>query len=219
MNLPNSITLTRIASVPLLIWALSPRFPLHGTHGGQEIFASGLFILAFVTDGLDGYLARRRGQITTLGMLLDPLADKLLVTSAFILLVAYNPGIVKPWIAVLVIGREFLVSGLRSIASTEGFTIEASDLGKLKTVIQIVSVVAAILNHRWAMWNFWGFPVSIHLIAVVAIYWMAVVSIISAVDYFVGFWKKIDHASGRRRRRSVLSRRKRAAEPEVSSPS
>jgi CDP-diacylglycerol--glycerol-3-phosphate 3-phosphatidyltransferase len=207
VNLPNSITLTRIASVPLLIWALSPRFPLQGTHGGQEFFASGLFILAFVTDGLDGYLARRRGQITTLGMLLDPLADKLLVASAFILLVAYNPGIVKPWIAVLVIGREFLVSGLRSIASSEGFTIEASDLGKLKTVIQIVSVVAAILNHRWDTWNFWGFPVSVHLIAVVAIYWMAIVSIISAVDYFVGFWKKIDHASGRRRRRrAVLSR-------------
>ena len=213
MNLPNSITLTRIASVPLLIWALSPRFPLHGP-GEQEIFASALFILAFTSDGLDGYLARRRGQITTLGMLLDPLADKLLVASAFILLVAYNPGIVKPWIAVLVIGREFLVSGLRSIASSEGFTIEASDLGKLKTVIQIVSVVAAILNHRWDTWNLGGFPLSIHLIAVVAIYWMAVVSIISAVDYFVGFWKKIDHASGRRRRRrSVLSRRKRAAEP------
>jgi CDP-diacylglycerol--glycerol-3-phosphate 3-phosphatidyltransferase len=112
------------------------------------------------------------------------------------------------------------VSGLRSIASSEGFTIEASDLGKLKTVIQIVSVVAAILNHRWAMWTFWGFPVGVHLIAVVAIYWMAIVSIISAVDYFVGFWKKIDHVSGRRRRkRLVLSRRKRAAVPEVSSPS
>ena len=214
MNLPNSITLTRIASVPLLIWALSPRFPLQGSHGEQEIFASAIFILASVTDGVDGYLARRRGQITTLGMLLDPLADKLMVAAAFILLVAYNPAIVKPWIAVLVIGREFLVSGLRSIASSEGFTIEASDLGKLKMVIQIVSVVAAILNHRWAMWNFWGFPVGVHLIAVTAIYWMAVVSIISAVDYFVGFWKKIDHVSGRRRRRrSVLSRRKREAAP------
>jgi CDP-diacylglycerol--glycerol-3-phosphate 3-phosphatidyltransferase len=120
--------------------------------------------------------------------------------------------VVVPWIAVLVIGREFLVSGLRSIAASEGFTIEASEIGKLKTVIQIVSVVAAILNHRWDYWNFGGFVIGVHLIAVTAIYWMAIVSIISAVDYFVGFWKKIDHASGRRRRRSsVLSRRKRAA--------
>jgi CDP-diacylglycerol--glycerol-3-phosphate 3-phosphatidyltransferase len=214
VNLPNSITLSRIAAVPVLIWALSPKFPLHGMHGEQEIFASAIFILASITDGVDGYLARRRGQITTLGMLLDPLADKLMVTTAFILLVAYNPQIVPPWIAVLVIGREFLVSGLRSIASSEGFTIEASDLGKLKTVIQIVSVAAAILTHRWEYWNIDGFIVDMHLIAVTAIYWMATVSIISAVDYFVGFWKKIDHASGRRRRRrsAVLSRKKRDLE-------
>jgi CDP-diacylglycerol--glycerol-3-phosphate 3-phosphatidyltransferase len=214
VNLPNSITLSRIASVPLLIWALSPKFPVHGTHGEQEIFASAIFILASITDGLDGYFARRRGQITTLGMLLDPLADKLMVTAAYIILVAYNPRVVEPWIAVVVIGREFLVSGLRSIAASEGFTIEASDIGKLKTVIQIVSVVAAILNHRWDYWHFGWFPVGVHLIAVTAIYWMTIVSILSAVDYFVGFWKKIDHASGRRRRRSsVLSRRKPAVPP------
>src|ERR1700761_125547 len=219
MNLPNSITMSRIACVPLLIWILSPAFPFTGGHGAtglrggeQEVIASVIFILASITDGLDGYLARRRNQITTMGMLLDPLADKLMVTTAYIILVAYNPRIVPPWIAVLVIGREFLVSGLRSIAASEGFTIEASEIGKLKTVIQIVSVVAAILNHRWDYWNLWGFPVGVHLIAVTAIYWMTIVSIISAVDYFVGFWKKIDHASGRRRRRSsVLSRRKRAA--------
>ena len=213
MNLPNSITLTRIASVPLLIWALSPKFPLQGHHGEQEIFASGIFILASITDGVDGYLARRRGQITTLGMLLDPLADKLMVTAAFILLVAYNPRVMHPWIAVLVIGREFLVSGLRSIATSEGFTIEASDLGKLKTVTQIVAVVAIILNHRWEYWNFGWYPLGVHLIAVTATYWMTIVSIISAVDYFVGFWNKIDHASDKRRRSSVLRRRKPAVEP------
>src|SRR5580704_11023930 len=191
MNLPNSITMSRIACIPLLIWILSPSFPWQG-HGAtglrggeQEIIASIVFILASITDGLDGYLARRRGQITTMGMLLDPLADKLMVTAAYILLVAYNPRVVLPWIAVLVIGREFLVSGLRSIASSEGFTIEASEIGTLKTVIQIVSVVAAILNHKWDTWNLWGFPVGVHLIAVVAIYWMTIVSIISAVDYFV----------------------------------
>lgn len=214
MNLPNSITLTRIAAVPVLIWALSDHSPFHGVHGEQEIFASLVFIAASITDGLDGYLARKRGQITTLGMLLDPLADKLMVSAAYIVLVAYNPQVVKPWIAVVVIGREFLVSGLRSIAATEGFTIQASDVGKLKTVIQIVSVVAAILNHRWYEWDFGGpFVVGVHFIAVAAIYWMTLVSILSAVDYFVGFWKKVDHASDRRRKRSsVLSRRKRPAE-------
>ena len=121
MNLPNSITLSRIAeAMPVLIWICSPAFPWTGhgqtglRGGGQEIIASLVFIAASITDGLDGYLARRRGQITTMGMLLDPLADKLMITAAYILLVAYNPRIVPPWIAVLVIGREFLVSGLRS---------------------------------------------------------------------------------------------------------
>ncbi len=219
MNLPNSITLTRIASVPLLIWALSPHFHLPAGIGfpadtflagaEQEVIASVLFITASVTDGVDGYLARRRGQVTTLGMLLDPLADKLMVTAAFILLVAFNPEVMKPWIAVLVIGREFLVSGLRSIATSEGFTIQASDLGKLKTVTQIVAVVALILNHRWDTWHFGPFPVGVHLIAVTATYWMTVVSIISAAYYFIGFWRKIDHASDSTRRRSaVLTRRK-----------
>jgi CDP-diacylglycerol--glycerol-3-phosphate 3-phosphatidyltransferase len=105
-----------------------------------------------------------------MGMLLDPLADKLMVSAAYIILVAYNPRIVPPWIAVLIIGREFLVSGLRSIAASEGFTIEASEIGKLKTVIQIVSVVAAILAHRWDYWlwfpNFHGgFVIAVHMIA------------------------------------------------------
>ena len=221
MNLPNSITISRIATVPLLIWILSPAFPAnpatHGLLGGrQELIASGVFILASITDGLDGYLARRRRQITTLGMLLDPLADKLLVTAAYIILVAYNPRIVPPWIAVIIIGREFLVSGLRSIAASEGFTIDASEIGKLKTVIQIVSVVSAILAHRWNYWIWFptkqggGLIVAVHMIAVWAIYWMTIVSIISAADYFIGFWKKIDHASerARTRRSSVLSRRK-----------
>ena len=227
MNLPNSITMSRVACIPLLIWILSPSFPLAGSHGAvglqggeQEIIASIVFILASITDGLDGYLARRRQQITTMGMLLDPLADKLLVSAAYIILVAYNPRVVPPWIAVLVIGREFLVSGLRSIAATEGFTIEASEIGKLKTVIQIVSIVAAILAHRWDYWVWFpnlggGYIVGVHFIAVTAIYWMTIVSIISAIDSFVGFWKKIDHASeAKRKRRSfVLSRRKRVVPP------
>ncbi len=153
MNLPNSITLSRIFCIPVVLWILSRSFPLRDVHGVPELIAASLFILASATDGLDGYLARRRGQITTMGILLDPLADKLLIASTYIALVSYTPDIVPVWIAVLVIGREFLVSGLRSIASSEGFTIEASDLGKLKTVVQIVSVAAAILAHRWPQWS------------------------------------------------------------------
>ncbi len=230
MNLPNSITMSRVASVPLLIWILSPAFPFTGhghtglLGGEQEIIASVVFILASITDGLDGYLARKRKQVTTMGILLDPLADKLMVSTAFIILVAYTPNLVPPWIAVLVIGREFLVSGLRSIAAAEGFTIEASEIGKLKTVIQIVSVVASILAHRWDYWlwfpNFHGgYVVGVRFIAVTAIYWMCIVSIISAVDYFVGFWKKIDHASDDRRAQKsfVLSRKAKPAAPAVPS--
>jgi CDP-diacylglycerol--glycerol-3-phosphate 3-phosphatidyltransferase len=221
MNLPNSITMSRIACVPLLLWVLSPHSPIPAAHGGQQIAASTLFILASITDGLDGYLARRRGQITTMGMLLDPLADKLLITSAYIALVLYDPRLVHVWIAVVVIGREFLVNGLRSIATAEGFTIEASDLGKLKTVIQIVSVVSAILDSHLPTHglfadnplHFGYLVIDFHFIAWLAIYWMAFVSIFSAGDYFIGFWRKIDHASEGRRKRSarfVLRRRKAA---------
>ncbi len=194
--------------IPLLLWILSQHFPWQGPNGEQEILASVLFILASITDGVDGYLARKRGQITTMGMLLDPLADKVMVTAALIALVAYNPDVVKVWIAVVIIGREFLISGLRSIASSEGFTIQASDLGKLKTVIQIVSVVSAILAHHWYQWHFGVLIVPVQWIAVAAIYFTVLVSTISAIDYFVGFWKQIDHASKDRRKSFVLTRRK-----------
>ena len=186
MNLPNSITLSRIAMIPLLLWILSPHFPLQGPNGEQEILASVLFVLASITDGLDGYLARKRAQITTMGMLLDPIADKIMVTGALIALVAYNPQVVKVWIVVVIIAREFLISGLRSIASTEGFTIQASDLGKLKTVVQIVCVVSAVLAHRWYQWQFGVLVIPVQWIAIAAIYFTVLVSTISAIDYFVG---------------------------------
>ncbi|HXZ32951.1 MAG TPA: CDP-diacylglycerol--glycerol-3-phosphate 3-phosphatidyltransferase [Terriglobales bacterium] len=209
MNLPNSITLTRIASIPLLIWILSTnRFD--SIAGEKELLASALFIAASITDGIDGYLARKRGQITTMGMLLDPLADKLLIATAFVALVQFNPSMVPAWIAVVIIAREFLVSGLRSIAASEGFTIEASDLGKFKMLVQIISVVAVILDHRWKQWPIYGpyiFPV--HWIAQVAIGFMVLLSLISAGDYFIAFWSKIDRQVVRRRRRAfVLSRRR-----------
>lgn len=210
MNLPNYITISRIFSVPILLWLLSGHV-FSGRNGEKELAASALFILASITDGLDGYLARKRGQVTTIGMLLDPLADKLMIAAAFISLVQFNPRIVPAWIAVVIIGREFLVSGLRGIAASEGFTIQASDLGKLKMVVQIVSVVAAILDHKWFVWNIGNFLFPVDLIAHLAIWFMVLVSIVSAADYFVAFWSKIDRqvsASRRRRRPFVLTRKR-----------
>lgn len=209
MNLPNSITLSRIFSIPVLIWLLTTK-RIVGVHGEQEIIAASVFVLASITDGIDGYLARKRGQITTMGMLLDPLADKLMIAAAYITLVQVNPHIVPAWMAVIIIGREFLVSGLRSIAAAQGFTIEASDLGKSKMVVQIVSVVAAILNHRWDEWTFGNFIFPVDLIAHFAIWFMVVLSLAGAADYFWAFWSKIDkQVVKRQRRRSfVLSRRK-----------
>jgi CDP-diacylglycerol--glycerol-3-phosphate 3-phosphatidyltransferase len=211
VNLPNYITLTRIFSVPLLIWLLTTRH-LSSANGQKEILASLLFIAASITDGIDGYLARRRGQITTIGMLLDPLADKLMIAAAFVTLVQFNPRIVPAWMAVIIIGREFLVSGLRSIAATEGFTIEASDLGKFKMCVQIVTVVAAILDHRWPYWSFAGgaFVFPVELIARLSMWFMVMLSLVSAIDYFVAFWSKIDRSVEKRRRRRafILSRRR-----------
>jgi CDP-diacylglycerol--glycerol-3-phosphate 3-phosphatidyltransferase len=197
VNLPNYITLTRIAAIPLLIWILcTPRFS-NEQSGEREILASAVFILASITDGIDGYLARKRGQITTMGMLLDPLADKLLIAAAFITLVQFN-------------GREFLVSGLRGIAASEGFTIQASELGKFKMLVQIISVVAVILARRWHEWpvfRIYFFPV--YWVARLAIWFMVLLSLVSALDYFVAFWARIDHKSEKRRRRAfVLARRR-----------
>ena len=210
MNLPNYLTLSRIASVPLLIWFLSPKCHWFYHPGDRELAAAGIFILASVTDGVDGYLARKRGQVTTLGMLLDPLADKLMVAAAFIALVQFNPSIVPAWVAVIVIGREFLVSGLRSIASSEGFTIEASDLGKFKMVVQIVAIVAAIIHHNWLEVEFGRFTLPVEIIARTAMWIMVTLSLVSAVDYFAAFWRKIDRSvqKTRARRPFVLSRRK-----------
>jgi CDP-diacylglycerol--glycerol-3-phosphate 3-phosphatidyltransferase len=124
--------------------------------------------------------------------------------------VQFNPALVPAWMAVVIIGREFLVSGLRSIAASEGFTIEASELGKFKMLVQIVSVVAVILAHRWREWPLFGnyvFPV--YWIAWLAIWFMVFLSLVSAIDYFAAFWSKIDRQVVKRRRRAfVLSRRR-----------
>src|SRR5262249_22281543 len=159
-----------IFSIPLLMWILSTdRF--RSTNGEKELLAAMLFIVASITDGIDGYLARRRGQITTMGILLDPLADRLLIAAAFVTLVEFRPNLVTDWMPVVIMGREFLVIVLRSMAASEAFTIEASELGKFKMLVQIVSVVAVILAHRWREWPLFGnyiFPVEV--IARVAIW-------------------------------------------------
>lgn len=205
MNLPTYITLLRIGSIPLLIWVLtSSRFASDGAE--RELLACAIFLAASFTDALDGFLARRRSQVTTLGMLLDPVADKLLIAAAFVTLVEFNPSVVRAWMVVIIVGREFLVSGLRSIAASEGFTIQASDLGKLKMFVQILCVLAAILDHRWPY--LFGLP--LHPTAIALIWLMVVVSLWSAADYFFAFWKAIDHASEQRRRKRsfVLNRRR-----------
>jgi CDP-diacylglycerol--glycerol-3-phosphate 3-phosphatidyltransferase len=188
LNLPNSITLSRIACVPFFVWVLSSGVFHTGT---QELLATGIFVLASVTDGLDGYLARKHGQISTVGMLLDPLADKLLIASGLIMLVHYTPWLMPPWIAVLVLGREFLITGLRSVAARQGFTIQARELGKLKMVVQIVAIVSTIFAHGWYEWNWWGFIVGVEFTAKLGIWFMLAVTLISAVDYFHAFWTKV----------------------------
>ena len=220
MNLPNYLTLSRIASIPVLMWILLGN-AIPSVHGERELAAAALFVAASLTDLLDGYLARRRGQITAMGMLLDPRADKLMVTAAYITLVQFNPQLVPAWIAVVIIGREFLVSGLRSIAASEGFTIEASDLGKFKMNVQIVSVTAVILEHRWQWWDLHfasrsiGLP--IHAIAWLSIWVMLAVSLISAADYFIGFWAKIHRRVERRARRPFILRRRKNSAPALAS--
>ncbi len=216
MNLPSYITLSRIAAIPLIVWILTTSY--FGAPGDTRrvVLAAGIFILASITDGLDGYLARRRGQITTMGMLLDPLADKLMIAALYIVLAQLIPSIVSVWVVIIILGREFLISGLRSIAASEGFTIEASELGKLKMVLQIVSIIAAILSLSWPQWVFGAsgvyIVIPVRLIAVISIWFMVAVAVISAVDYFWGFWKKIDKRAERRRRRPfILSRRKKRA--------
>lgn len=138
MNLANKLTLSRIFLVPVFMLVLLIRIPY-----GQYI-AAAIFIIAASTDGLDGYIARKRKEITTLGKLMDPLADKLLISAALICLVELKE--VSGWIAFVIIAREFFVTGLRSIAAAEGVIIAASKLGKVKTVSQIVAISAILLN-------------------------------------------------------------------------
>src|SRR5258708_3460371 len=139
MNLANGLTLARIFAIPLIVAVLL-------TRPNDMLLAAIIFLLASATDLLDGYIARKRGQVTTLGMLLDPLADKLLVSSVFISLVQL--GLAPAWMVVIIVGREFAITGLRNIASDQGFTIDASELGKIKMVAQVAAITLILLG-KW----------------------------------------------------------------------
>src|SRR6185436_382080 len=145
MNLPNSLTIARMVLVPLLVVVLLTEFEGSRIAGvPKEFVAAAIFGIASLTDWLDGYLARRRRQVTWLGQILDPIADKLLTSAAFISLV--QMGLAPAWMVAIIIGREFAVTALRSIAHARGAAMPASSLGKLKMVSQIVAILALILG-------------------------------------------------------------------------
>jgi CDP-diacylglycerol---glycerol-3-phosphate 3-phosphatidyltransferase len=200
MNLPNFLTLSRIFAVPLLVVVLLTRVynPAREVVGFSIYIATLIFLGASITDYFDGYLARKRQQVTTLGMLLDPVADKLLTSAAFISLVELKW--VPAWMVVIIVGREFAISGLRSIASSEGFTIDASELGKIKMVMQVVAITLIILRNQFS----W-----LHSISVLALWLVVIFALVSAIDYFRKFWKKVDDRVKARQRRKLIILNKR----------
>src|ERR1700746_573892 len=205
MNLPNSLTLLRIFFVPLLIVILltrSPTVQMFGLTMHFEVWGVLILLLAAATDWADGYLARRRLQVTTLGILLDPIADKLLISAAFIALVDMHGGdgkaLVPAWMVVIIIGREFTVLGLRNIASAEGFTISASALGKTKMVLQVLAVAVLIASSRYTSLK----PLGSILL------WLVVASaLISAAQYFFRFWSQLDSRITQRRKLRMMEAR------------
>jgi CDP-diacylglycerol--glycerol-3-phosphate 3-phosphatidyltransferase len=182
MNLPNSLTLARIVLVPLLVVVLLTSFQGHLILGLPKGMAAALiFGVASLTDWLDGYLARRRKQITVLGQLLDPIADKLLTTAAFVSLVQLD--MVQAWIVAVVIGRELAVTGLRGVAHTRGVVMPASGLGKLKMVAQVVAILALMLASDLA-----GEPGRwLHLLGLGAMWVVVGLALWSAVEYYQTF--------------------------------
>ena len=200
MNLPNSLTLLRIFFVPVLIVVLLTRRPnveLWGFPMHFEFWGVLILLLAAATDWADGYFARSRLQETTLGILLDPIADKLLISAAFISLVEMH--LVPAWMVVIIVGREFTILGLRNIASAEGFTIQASVLGKTKMVLQVIAVAVLIAGARHAALKSLG----------LILLWLVVISaLVSAAQYFLRFWSQLDDRIKQRRTLRVLERRK-----------
>jgi CDP-diacylglycerol--glycerol-3-phosphate 3-phosphatidyltransferase len=191
MNLPNALTLTRIFLVPVMVAVLLTKYDV--------LMAATIFLAASLTDLLDGHIARKRGQVTTLGVLLDPVADKLLISSAFISLVQLQ--IVPAWMVVIIVGREFAVSGLRSIASAQGFTIEASQFGKIKMATQVAAITLLILSTEFDVFINYG---------QIALIFVVLFALLSAVDYFRTFWRQVDSRFKEReeRRRLILLKKR-----------
>jgi CDP-diacylglycerol---glycerol-3-phosphate 3-phosphatidyltransferase len=202
MNLPNALTLLRIFFVPVLIVVLltgTPNFDFWGLSMNFEVWGVLILLAAAATDWADGYFARRRGEVTTLGILLDPIADKLLISAAFISLVEMHR--VPAWMVVIIIGREFTVLGLRNIASAEGFTIEASVLGKTKMVLQVCAVAVLIVSARREYLRGLAW----------ALLWLVVISaLVSAAQYFLKFWGHVDDSIKQRRKLRMLEARKKS---------
>jgi len=178
MNLPNSLSVTRIFLVPLLVVVLLTKFEGRMILGvRKELVGAAIFGIASLTDWLDGYLARRRGQVTALGQFIDPFADKLLTIAAFISLVQMD--LAPAWMVAIIIGREFAVTALRAIAHARGLSMPASPLGKLKMASQVVAILALILGQD----HLQGFFV----IGQVALWVVVLTALVSAVDYFRRF--------------------------------
>jgi len=172
VNVPNVLTLLRILAVPVLVVALLDETP------DGDVIAAIVFALAAFTDGLDGYIARRRKQVTTFGKLMDPLADKLLVIAALVSLVSLDR--LAAWVAMVIIARELAVTGLRSVAAERGVVIAASWMGKLKTALQIAAIFALIAFDPAPVW------------VDVLLYLAVAVTVISGVDYFLGIRKRMN---------------------------
>ena len=178
LNLPNLLTVARILAVPVLVVALLDETP------NGDTFAAVVFALAALTDGLDGYIARSRGSVTTFGKLMDPVADKLLIVAALISLVSL--GRLAAWVAMVIISREFAVTALRAVAAEQGVVISASWLGKLKTILQVAAVFALIVVSE-------PVPLGVDLLVYAAV----AATLISGADYFFGLRRKTEEASSR----------------------
>lgn len=178
INLPNSLTLTRIFLVPLLVVVLLTKFEGRLIFGiRKELVGAAIFGIASLTDWLDGYLARRRQQVTPLGQMMDPIADKLLTAAAFISLVQME--LAPAWIVAVIIGREFAVTGLRSFAYARGISIPASPLGKIKMVSQVIAILLLILGAEHLRGLF--------VLGQIALWVVVVTAVVSAADYYRRF--------------------------------
>jgi CDP-diacylglycerol--glycerol-3-phosphate 3-phosphatidyltransferase len=176
LNLPNGLTVTRIFLVPLLVVVLLTKFEGRLIFGvRKELIGAAIFGLASLTDWLDGYLARRRKQVTALGQMIDPIADKLLTSAAFISLI--QMGLAPAWMVAVIIGRELAVTTLRGMAYARGVVIPASSLGKVKMVSQVVAILALILGEEERLR-----PLA--LIGNAALWMVVATALISAVDYY-----------------------------------